>query len=63
MYVFLYNKFYILAALFFLTYEEIKIIIQPKVSQKYYTVVNMGAATLAEMVLYFKYCYYYIYTD
>ncbi|KAH0945272.1 hypothetical protein HN011_004725 [Eciton burchellii] len=38
------------AALFFLTYEEIKIIIQPKVSQKYYTVVNMGAATLAEMV-------------
>lgn len=38
------------AALFFLTYEEIKTIIQPKISEKYCTVLHMGAATLGEMV-------------
>ncbi|XP_011349549.1 S-adenosylmethionine mitochondrial carrier protein homolog isoform X2 [Ooceraea biroi] len=38
------------AALFFLTYEEIKTVIQPKISTKYCTVVHMGAASLAEMV-------------
>ncbi|CAL1679288.1 unnamed protein product [Lasius platythorax] len=38
------------AALFFLTYEEIKTIMQPKISAKYYTVLHMGAATLGEMV-------------
>ncbi|GAB1867078.1 S-adenosylmethionine mitochondrial carrier protein homolog [Camponotus japonicus] len=38
------------AALFFLTYEEIKTIMQPKISAKYYTIVHMGAATLGEMV-------------
>ncbi|XP_012217180.1 S-adenosylmethionine mitochondrial carrier protein homolog isoform X2 [Linepithema humile] len=38
------------AALFFLTYEEIKIIMQPKISVKYCTVLHMGAATFAEMV-------------
>lgn len=43
---------HILAALFFLTYEEIKTIMQPKVSTKYYTVLHMGAATLGEMVLF-----------
>ncbi|XP_072761960.1 S-adenosylmethionine mitochondrial carrier protein homolog isoform X2 [Anoplolepis gracilipes] len=38
------------AALFFLTYEEIKTITQPKISAKYHTIVHMGAATLGEMV-------------
>lgn len=45
------NVLYISAALFFLTYDEIKITIQPKISEKYHTLLHMGAATLAEMVL------------
>ncbi|XP_011172755.1 S-adenosylmethionine mitochondrial carrier protein homolog isoform X2 [Solenopsis invicta] len=38
------------AALFFLTYEEIKTIMQPRISPNYSTALHMGAATVAEMV-------------
>ncbi|XP_012540266.1 S-adenosylmethionine mitochondrial carrier protein homolog [Monomorium pharaonis] len=38
------------AALFFLTYEEIKTIMQPRISADYYTPLHMGAATVGEMV-------------
>lgn len=63
-YIFSYKKFRILAALFFLTYEEIKAVIQPKVSGKYHIVVHMGAATIGEMVYYFSYWFYYfMYTE
>jgi len=43
--------FLISAALFFLTYEEIKTVIQPRISADYYTPLHMGAAAMAEMVL------------
>lgn len=39
------------AALFFLTYEEMKTVIQPRISADYYTPFHMGAAAMAEMVL------------
>lgn len=45
------NTFLILAALFFLTYEEIKTVMQPRISAEYYTPLHMGAAAVAEMVL------------
>lgn len=38
------------AALFFLTYDEIKALMQPKISAKYHTALHMGAAMLGEMV-------------
>ncbi|XP_025989626.1 S-adenosylmethionine mitochondrial carrier protein homolog isoform X3 [Solenopsis invicta] len=38
------------SALFFLTYEEIKTIMQPRISPNYSTALHMGAATVAEMV-------------
>lgn len=44
-------SFYIPAALFFLTYEEIKAVMKPRISANYYTPLHMGAAAVAEMVL------------
>ncbi|XP_011881414.1 PREDICTED: S-adenosylmethionine mitochondrial carrier protein homolog, partial [Vollenhovia emeryi] len=38
------------AALFFLTYEEIKTVVRPRISADYYTPLHMGAAATAEMV-------------
>ncbi|XP_018310506.1 S-adenosylmethionine mitochondrial carrier protein homolog [Mycetomoellerius zeteki] len=38
------------AALFFLTYEEIKTILEPRISMDYYTPLHMGAAAISEMV-------------
>ncbi|XP_014467654.1 PREDICTED: S-adenosylmethionine mitochondrial carrier protein homolog [Dinoponera quadriceps] len=38
------------AALFFLTYEEIKTLMQPRISKKYRTSLHIGAAASAEMV-------------
>ncbi|KYN00726.1 hypothetical protein ALC62_08408 [Cyphomyrmex costatus] len=38
------------AALFFLTYEEIKTIVKPRISINYYTPLHMGAAAISEMV-------------
>lgn len=50
-YIHLYsNTFYIPAALFFLTYEEIKTILEPRISMDYYTPLHMGAAAISEMV-------------
>lgn len=42
--------FILLAALFFVTYEEVKAAMQPHVPAHYHTAIHMGAATLAEMV-------------
>lgn len=44
--------FLISAALFFLTYEEIKTVMQPRISADYYISLHMGAAVIAEMVLF-----------
>ncbi|KAL0100413.1 hypothetical protein PUN28_019633 [Cardiocondyla obscurior] len=38
------------AALFFVTYEEIKTVIKPRISEDYYTPLHMGAAVIAEMI-------------
>ncbi|EFN83348.1 S-adenosylmethionine mitochondrial carrier protein, partial [Harpegnathos saltator] len=38
------------AALFFLTYEEIKTVMQLRISKQYHILLHMGAATSAEMV-------------
>ncbi|XP_043250506.1 S-adenosylmethionine mitochondrial carrier protein-like [Colletes gigas] len=38
------------ASLFFVTYEGIKTVVQCKVSEKYHSLLHMGAASLAEMV-------------
>lgn len=42
--------FTLLAALFFVTYDEVKAAMQPHVPAHYHTAIHMGAATLAEMV-------------
>lgn len=57
-FIMLLIHFFILAALFFLTYEEIKTIMQPRISANYYTPLHMGAATMAEMVFdnYYFFC-------
>lgn len=38
------------AAVFFITYEGIKDVLQPRVPQRYYAVVHMGAAIMSEVV-------------
>lgn len=42
--------FHFAAALFFVTYESIKLILHPAVSENYISFVHMGAASIAEMV-------------
>ncbi|XP_015608516.1 S-adenosylmethionine mitochondrial carrier protein homolog isoform X2 [Cephus cinctus] len=38
------------AALFFMTYDSVKAMLQPRISEKYHSFIHMGAASLAELV-------------
>lgn len=51
---------FVTAALFFVTYESIKVHTQPLVSKKYHSLIHMGAASLSEMVFIFYVCFYHL---